>query len=312
MNIYQNTQLGGLIHKLSKYQTLLARAPSHKANIYESKVNSYKNQLSQIGYGMNQEGGAFTLNPDGATFSDGKGNDNITVNQVITAIQTQNTEFQKGANEVGEKYNNLIAQLTTIFQKLADLEQKLKESEQQNKENNKKIEKLEKSKGEILENLRKLKGLKDDLAAKIAANEAAIKKAQEELEEAKRNNDQDAQKRLEKSLEDLQKEREYYESELKKLNGIIADKEQQISRLENELAEEKERANQCCAERDALKAELSKYQGQVGTLTTNIETLANISIPTFTPPILNPITNIQGLSPEMQKILDTINAQASK
>ena len=71
MNIYQNTQVSGLIHKLSKYQTLLARAPSHKANVYESKVNSYKNQLSQIGYGMNQEGGEYI-------FKDGKIIDDVT------------------------------------------------------------------------------------------------------------------------------------------------------------------------------------------------------------------------------------------
>ncbi len=53
--------IGVLLHKLTKYQTLLSNTSSHqKRDIYNQKINSYSNKLNKIGVNqrnINQLGG---------------------------------------------------------------------------------------------------------------------------------------------------------------------------------------------------------------------------------------------------------------
>lgn len=347
MNIYQNTQIGGLIHKLSKYQTLLARASPSKANIYASKVNSYKSQLAAIGYGGNQEGGAYV-------YTDGKimdGTTEITPDQLIAAASAKNKEFQDGADVVGVKYNNLIVKLTDVFAEIARLQTALETANQQcirsqaeTAEEQAKREVLEREKAAIEAKLataqQQVRELEAELeAAQRAAQQAdAVAKAAEAAAaDAKRTADAASDKeraRLQAAADQLQIEatrarEEAVEAQkvVQKLERSLQQAQQQLQQLTQELQrltqelDLSRRAVAVCnanlaaatAQITDLRRDLEAAQAQVQTATGQILTLANAPTQSFVPPRLERISAAApaGLSGHMLEIFNMINAQAT-
>ena len=50
MNNFNNENIGSLLHKLTKYQTLNAQCGSpSKSAVYKQKINYYSNKLNQMG-----------------------------------------------------------------------------------------------------------------------------------------------------------------------------------------------------------------------------------------------------------------------
>lgn len=282
MNIYQNTQLGGLIHKLSKYQTLLARAPSHKANVYESKVNSYKNQLSQIGYGMNQEGGAYRF--DNGEIKDDVGTV-ITPAQLVTQIQASNTAYSEQSKNLGNRYNAIIGKLQDVFQQYVLLSDKLKQAEADllaekaaHNVTQQKVVELEAQKVALQQQISALEREKTRLEVLIANLEqqltlagAQIARLQGELDTARR------------ELADVTQQLEIAKQELARVN-------QQLLDANAEIAVQKTALQKCNTEVAKLTEENTKLSGQIGTATAAINQLANV---TFTPP--QPV-DLQGIN----------------
>jgi len=344
MNIYQNTQIGGLIHKLSKYQTLLARASPSKANIYASKVNSYKSQLAAIGYGGNQEGGMKFV-PSGTGYKDEDDKtptkDKIyTVNEIVAAATAKNKEFQDGANEVGRKYNNLITQLTAVFAEIAGLQQALKEANErctrstaETADERAKNAALERKKAEIAAQLeaakQKVKELEREIeAARKAADEAvqaaqaAAKRAAEAAAAAsvKENARLQAEAdRLRGEADQLRQKVDSLEQKLIQTRKQKQELEHELQSIQDKLAESQKAERACQAKLDtaearivALTKDLEAAKRQVQTATDQIVTLANVST-SFKMPPLNRIPDAapEGLTGTMLDIFNAINAQAT-
>ena len=65
MNNFQNGSFSGLLHKLTKYQSLAATASnSAKHSLYSRKVQEYKSKLDQMNNSQTQRGGLFQVSPE--------------------------------------------------------------------------------------------------------------------------------------------------------------------------------------------------------------------------------------------------------
>ena len=301
MNIYQNTQVSGLIHKLSKYQTLLARAPSHKANVYESKVNSYKNQLSQIGYGMNQEGGVYE-------FKDGVIKDSVTQAPIapadlVSQIQASNTAYSEQSKNLGIRYNAIIVKLQDVFSKYVELANKLKLAED-NLDKEKAAHTLTQTQVSDLEAQKLLLENKiADLSQEKARLEAEIARLQQALllTGAEITQLQDKLVVAQRQLDDVNRQLETATQQLVKVN-------QQLQEANNTILLQAVEIQKCNEQLATLTAENTSLKGQIGTATMAINQLANV---TFTPPSkvnLQPINIVApaNMSPDVQALFDQL------
>lgn len=131
--------IGVLLHKLTKYQTLLSNTHSHqKIDIYNQKINSYSQKLNKIGVNqsnINQLGG-LVGGIDAATR-----NEELKQKFKSISLKRPEIDINNGVQRLGNEATASIA--------------KLKEEIKENKERIVELERLNKEKEAIIENITK-------------------------------------------------------------------------------------------------------------------------------------------------------------
>jgi chromosome segregation ATPase len=279
MNIYQNTQLGGLIHKLSKYQTLLAKAPTSKLNIYESKVKSYKNQLAKIGYGNTQEGGAYQYNKDTGAFTDTTNPlAQLSAVEVVNKIQETNQKYASQSAQLGIQYNILMLKLQDVFKKFSEITAEYEAIKAKFATQTAEQTALKEEKNKLDGELAGLKTTLESLTQTKDTLEAEISGLKQQLEQLKLNAAANADK-----IRDLENQIALKEAQLQDLltqiNNMrlqIDDLQRKLSETEAKLAATADLLAQCEAEKAAIILERDNFSGQVTKATSAIAQLVQI------------------------------------
>ncbi len=144
--------IGVLLHKLTKYQTLLSNTNSHqKRAIYNQKINSYSNKLNKIGVNqrnINQLGGliAGALTPE-----------EMRARKAAIDAQQQNIVFKRPELDLNVK--QLTGEVTASIAKLREQIEAHKSTIETNKSTIEQLEKDIRQKEEIVQQLTKDKEL---------------------------------------------------------------------------------------------------------------------------------------------------------
>ena len=165
-----SSNTGLLLHKLSKYQTLLGGAVGAKAQVYQNKVNEYTRQLENLGYG--QYGGMV---------------DNIVENlnkktQDVIANISDNLVSRTGYDALKTTCNNSIntlnTQLNGILNAISNRQNEIDELKKEIEKNSTELSELQRLQEEEKTSLERKQA---ELERRIAANNQLTKVQKEEI-----------------------------------------------------------------------------------------------------------------------------------
>ncbi len=146
--------IGILLHKLTKYQTLLGNAPSNKKNLYQQKIQEYSNKLNKMGVdnsniqGMNVLFGGETPEEKLAKLRETLLANRAAAAARYTGLQSANTEASESAKQQARK---LIADVNECRKSSKELTARNEELGQQIQKQEERLQALAKAVDEFAE-----------------------------------------------------------------------------------------------------------------------------------------------------------------